>query len=120
MIRHFLLVGVAYGSPPHEVSRLLLAVASEHDLVKDDPAPEVRFDNFAENSLTFSLLFWFDTRKTSRGTLASDLRFLIDKAFSDAGIIIAHPQRDLHFDSTTPLRVELSRTPISVPCTTRQ
>jgi len=115
VIRHFILIGVAYGSPTREVARLLLAVASEHGLVKDDPAPEVRFDNFAENSLTFSLLFWFDTRKANRGTLASDLRFMIDKAFAEAGIVIAFPQRDIHFDSETPLRVELSRPPSGKP-----
>ena len=109
VIRHFILIGVAYGSPAREVARLLHSVASEHNLVKDDPAPEVRFDNFAENALTFSLLFWFDTRNANRGTLASDLRFMIDKAFAEAGIVIAFPQRDIHFDSETPLRVELSR-----------
>jgi small-conductance mechanosensitive channel len=109
VIRHFILVGVAYGSPTREVSHLLLAVAKDHGLVKEDPAPEVRFDNFADNSLTFSLLFWFDTRKTSRGTLASDLRFMIDKTFAEAGIVISFPQRDLHFDPQSPLRVELTR-----------
>lgn len=111
VIRHFILVGVAYGSPTREVARLLLAVAAEHGLVKKDPAPEVRFDNFAENSLTFSLLFWFDTNKTGRGTLASDLRFMIDKAFEEAGIVISYPQRDIHFDAEKPLRIELSRPP---------
>jgi small-conductance mechanosensitive channel len=111
VIRHFILVGVAYGSPTREVARLLLAVAAEHGLVKKDPAPEVRFDNFADNSLTFSLLFWFDTNKTNRGTLGSDLRFMIDKAFEEAGIVISYPQRDIHFDAEKPLRVELSRPP---------
>jgi len=113
VIRHFILVGVAYGSPTREVARLLLAVAAEHGLVKKDPAPEVRFDDFAENSLTFSLLFWFDTNKTGRGTLASDLRFMIDKAFEEAGIVISYPQRDIHFDAEKPLRVELSRPPVT-------
>ena len=42
-------------------------------------------------------------------TLASDLRFMIDKAFAEAGIVISFPQRDLHFDGGAPLRVELSR-----------
>ncbi len=113
VVRHSVLVGVAYGSPTREVSRLLLAVAKEHGLVEDDPAPEVRLDNFADNSLTFSLLFWLDTKKTGRGTLASDLRYMIDKAFSEAGVAISFPQRDLHFDAATPLRVELSRSPIT-------
>jgi len=41
--------------------------------------------------------------------LASDLRFMIDKEFADNGIVMAFPQRDLHFDNDKPLRIELSR-----------
>jgi len=107
VIRHSILVGVAYGSPTREVSRLLLAVASEHGLVKDDPAPEVRFENFADDALTFNLLFWLDTRKTTRSTLASDLRHMIDKTFTNAGIVIAFPQRDLHLGSSVPLQIQM-------------
>jgi small-conductance mechanosensitive channel len=71
--------------------------------------PEVRFENFGPDSLVFSLLFWLDSRKTGRRQLASDLRFMIDKAFAEAGIVIAFPQRDVHFDAGKPLRIELTR-----------
>ncbi|MCF7676163.1 MAG: mechanosensitive ion channel [Akkermansiaceae bacterium] len=117
VIRHSILVGVAYGSPTREVSRLLLAVAAGHGLVKKDPAPEVRFEDFADNSLTFSLLFWLDVKKVARNALASDLRYMIDKAFAEAGVTISFPQRDLHFDPDKPLRVELSRSPTTKPTT---
>ena len=40
LLRHFVLVGVAYGSPTREVSHILLAVAAEHDRVMDDPLPK--------------------------------------------------------------------------------
>ncbi|RPH99778.1 MAG: hypothetical protein EHM68_00800 [Lysobacterales bacterium] len=102
-------VGVAYGSPTREVSRTLLAVADAHGLVLKDPAPVVQFSAFGDNALQFSLLFWFDARRTGREPLASDLRFMIDKAFAEAGIVIAFPQHDIHFDDSKPLRVELSR-----------
>jgi small-conductance mechanosensitive channel len=102
-------VGVAYGSPTREVARALLAVAGEHGLVLDKPAPEVRFEQFGDNALLFSLLFWFDASRTARGQLASDLRFMVDKALTEAGIVMAFPQRDIHFDDSKPLRIELSR-----------
>lgn len=102
-------VGVAYGSPTREVSRTLLAVAGAHGLVLKDPEPLVLFSAFGDNALQFSLLFWFDARRTGREPLASDLRFMIDKAFAEAGIVIAFPQHDIHFDDSKPLRVELSR-----------
>lgn len=111
VIRHSINVGVAYGSPTRTVSQTLLAVADSHGLVNKDPAPEVRFEDFGSDSLNFSLLFWLDISKIARTQLASDLRFMIDKAFAEADIVIAYPQRDIHFDREVPLRVELARSP---------
>jgi potassium efflux system protein len=104
-------VGVAYGSPTREVSSTLLAAADAHGLVLKDPAPSVQFSAFGDSALQFSLLFWFDARRTGREPLASDLRFMIDKSFAEAGTVIAFPQHDIHFDNSKPLRVELLRTP---------
>lgn len=113
LLRHTVKVGVEYGSPTREVAAALIAVASEHGLVLDQPAPEVRFEHFGEKSLEFGLLFWFDNRKTSREALSSDLRFMIEKKFVDCGISIASPQNDIRFDPATRLRLELSRNQIT-------
>jgi small-conductance mechanosensitive channel len=102
-------VGVAYGSSKREVTRLLLTVAEEHGLVLKHPEPTVQFDAFGDNALQFSLLYWFDAMRTRRDPLASDLRFMIDRAFAKAGIVIAFPQRDIHIDEREPLRIEVSR-----------
>lgn len=99
LLRHSITVGVDYGSHTREVSRALLAAADEHGLVLKNPPPEIRFEDFADKALIFRLLFWFDTTKTNRDTLASDLRFVIDKAFAEAGI---------QFHPDVPMRVELS------------
>ena len=109
LLRHSLTLGVDYSSPTRDVSQTLLAVADEHGLVLKNPAPEVRFEDFGDKALVFRLLFWFDTRKTSRDTLASDLRHMIEKAFSESNITIAGQQNDIRLDSDRPLRVELSR-----------
>jgi len=102
-------IGVAYGTSTREVARLLQAVAEKHGLVLERPEPEARFEEFGDNSLKFSLLFWFDAAQTQRDAIASDLRFMIDRALSEAGIIIAYPQRDIHFDNSRPLRVEFTK-----------
>jgi small-conductance mechanosensitive channel len=107
LLRHSLTVGVDYSSPTREVSRVLLAVADEHGLVLKDPAPEVRFEDFGDKALVFRLLFWFDTRKTSRDTLTSDLRYMIGKAFTEAGLTIACPQRDIQINPESSLHIEL-------------
>ena len=101
-------IGVAYGSPTRDVSRTLLSAAESHGLVLKKPPPSVRFDSFADNALKFTLLYWFDAKTVREEILSSDLRFMIDGALASAGIVIAFPQRDIHFDSQ-PLRVELSR-----------
>ncbi len=110
LLRHAITVGVDYATPTREVSRALLAVAGEHGLVMKDPAPEVRFEDFGDKALVFSLLFWFDAGKTNRETLASDLRFMIDKAFQEAEIVIASPQSEIQFNPRSALRVELANT----------
>ena len=101
-------VGVAYGSSTREVSRVLLAAATEHGQVLERPEPEVRFAEFGENALVFQLLFWVDATKIQRDRLASDLRFMMEKSLNEAEITISYPQRDIHFDSTQPLQVELA------------
>ncbi len=110
LLRHSITVGVDYATPTREVSRALLAVAADHGLIFKDPEPEVRFEDFGDKALVFRLLFWFDTTKTNRDTLASDLRFMIDKAFQEAEIVIASPRSEIQFDPRSALRVELAPT----------
>ena len=40
--------------------------------------------------------------------VGSDLRYMIAKRFDEAGIVVAFPQRDVHLDTTAPLRVQLA------------
>jgi len=88
-------VGVAYGSDVGMVKKLLLEVAEEHPRVLRYPAPIVRFDDFADSSLAFTLLPWTDD-PDNRFVVASDLRFKVDEAFRTAKIEIAFPQQDVH------------------------
>ena len=91
-------VGVAYGSDTTLVRETLERVAAEHVGVLKEPHPLVRFDDFGESSLDFTLLVWLSTPRTEP-IVASDLRFAIDRAFREAGIEIPFPQRDLHIRS---------------------
>jgi potassium efflux system protein len=107
-VRFTLNVGVAYGSPTREVRELLLDTAKRHKLILEDPAPEVFFEDFAADSLAFSLQYWLDlSGGLDLRRVASDMRFMLDKAFTDAGIVIAFPQRDVHLDvgQAIPVRI---------------
>jgi small-conductance mechanosensitive channel len=99
LLRHSVLIAVDHDSPTREVAHRLLAVAAEHGLVLDTPEPEVRFEDIGEKALLFRLLYWFDLKRVSRDSLASDLRFMISKSLAEAGITLA---------GVNPLRVELS------------
>jgi small-conductance mechanosensitive channel len=110
-IRGSVNVGVAYGSPTREVSRTLLAAATKHGQVLERPEPEVRFEDFGDSSLIFRLLYWVDATQTQRERLDSDLRFMIERALNEVGITLAFPQRDIHFDTARPLKVEIASHP---------
>jgi small-conductance mechanosensitive channel len=39
--------------------------------------------------------------------IRSDVRFIIDDKFREAGIVIAFPQRDMHIDSVSPIDIRI-------------
>lgn len=95
-------VGVAYGSDTERVRSTLERVAVENPQVLQSPAPWVRFDNFGESSLDFTLLVWLEEPHTEP-RVTSALRFAIDAAFREEEIEIPFPQRDLHLRSGWPV-----------------
>ncbi|WP_346836806.1 mechanosensitive ion channel domain-containing protein [Microbulbifer sp. SAOS-129_SWC] len=101
-------VGVTYGSATREVHALLLEIAAGHALVLDNPEPTVVFEDFGDNALIFSLFLWIDlVAQGDYRSVLTDLRHSISERFAERGIAMAFPQRDLHFDSTSPLAVRL-------------
>lgn len=101
-------VGVAYGSPTREVARWLRKAAEEHGLVLQRPEPFVWFVGFGDNALEFELHYWIQIRQLSeKRRIESDVRFIIDQYFRDAGLVIAFPQRELHISNVQPLRVQI-------------
>ena len=107
-VRRVVKVGVPYGSPVREAAEILADCAKRHGLVLGDPQPLVIFEDFGDNALAFALYIWLDLRPgVNSMQVMSDLRFMIEKSFADAGIVIAYPQRDVHLDSAKPLWVEV-------------
>ena len=102
------MVGVAYGSPAREVARLLRQAAEEHEQILKAPEPGVSFTEFSDHAMQFELSFWLKMSQADRGRVESDLRFKIDELFSDRGIVIAYPQRDVHLNLMRPVEVRLS------------
>jgi potassium efflux system protein len=88
-------IGVAYGTDPRKVEKILVDCAKAHPNVIATPEPFVLFMDFGDSALVFELrAFLSDVER--RIMTVSDLRFAIDDAFHAAGIEIPFPQRVIH------------------------
>jgi small-conductance mechanosensitive channel len=109
-VRTHVNVGVAYGSPVDEVTRLLLAAVGDHEQILKEPAADVVFADFGENALQFELHFWIRVRTPmQKRLLESDVRYRIERRFAEGGITLAFPQRDVHLNAGQPLTVRVVR-----------
>ena len=91
-VRFEINVGVAYGSDTSIVKKLLLASVTNNPYVIEFPSPFVRFQNFGDSSLDFSLYF-FTRNLIIIEDIKSDIRLEIDKLFRAHKIEIPFPQR---------------------------
>jgi potassium efflux system protein len=91
-------VGVAPGSDPEQVMRVLVEAAADVPEIMTDPAPCAMFKGFGDSSLNFTLLAWVPT--VDVGLQAQNaLRVAILRKLEKAGIAIPFPQRDVHIHS---------------------
>ena len=90
-------VGVAYGTDPERVLKLMKEVAANHELVNKNPEPRAYFIEFGDSSLNFRLLAWVNM--DHRLEVESEINVLINKRLKEEGIEIPFPQRDLHIRS---------------------
>ena len=107
-VRTTVRVGVAYGSPVDKVAELIMQAVTEQPQIKEKPRPSVIFEDFGDSALIFDAYFWCDVggERVLR-EVRSDIRFRITNLFKENGIVIAFPQRDVHFDMAAPLEVQL-------------
>lgn len=107
-IRTRVSVGVAYGSAAETVKELLLQATEQIAEIARTPAPFVLFSEFGDNALVFEVFFWINVNRViQRRMIESRVRFRIDTLFQKAGIVIAFPQRDVHFYAHDPVSVKL-------------
>ena len=87
-------VGVAYGTDPDEVIKILEAAAAEDENVGDDPKSFAVFTGFGESSLNFRLYAWL-ADLSDLPVKASGLRQSILAKLKAASITVPFPQRDV-------------------------
>jgi potassium efflux system protein len=95
ILRLTITVGAAYGSDTDLIKKTLLEIARLNPTVLTDPEPRAVFTEFGDSTYNYELrVFVPDTE--SYLLVRHDLNDAIKKAFEEAHIEIAFPQRDLH------------------------
>ena len=91
-VRFEIKLGVAYGADTKKVKEILLNIANDNAYVMKDPPPFVRFNDFGESSLDFTLYF-FSRIYMNIGDIKSNMRFQIIEQFNEEEISIPFPHR---------------------------
>ena len=85
--RYSLRIAVAAGSDARRVKDKLRDLAGEHGQILKEPEPYVLFEDFSEQALVFVLHYWIEISPgIDAATVASDLRFMIERTFADEKI----------------------------------
>ncbi len=88
-------IGVDYSSNVPLVMQLLKQAVDSHPEVLKQPSPFVRFTDFADSSLNFSVIFWSEELFRVKN-IKSEIRLKILDLFHENNISIPFPQRVVH------------------------
>ncbi len=94
-------VGVAYGTDPDTVVEALHAALNGQEGLLQEPAPQVVFDGFGDNSLDFILRAWVSDND-QYVPIRSRVALATNRELKARGIEIPFPQRDIHLRSVAP------------------
>lgn len=97
--RFFVSVGVGYTSDIALVKKLLQEIIDDQEGALKSPKPFVRFADFADSYLLFSVYFWSEDVYGVEN-IKSDIRTKIFNSFNGHNIDIPLPQRVVHFDKS--------------------
>jgi potassium efflux system protein len=107
-VRLVLPVGIAYGSDVELALKSLMEMVTAHPRIVDDPEPQIVFESFGDNALHLSARCHLDSLENRMGVV-TELNKKIYRRFEELGIVIAFPQRDIHFDAEKPIRISLDQ-----------
>jgi len=88
-------VGVDYSSDVHLVMKILKEAVDRQEGVLKSPVPFVRFNDYGDSSLDFSVYFWVENVFRVEN-IKSEIRVKIFEMFNQEGIQIPFPQRVIH------------------------
>ena len=99
-VRHVLSVQIGYQDNPEQAIALLEQVAAAHPEVSSEIPPKAFLMLFADSGINLEMLFWIDSQEVNAQQVRSELNLAILKGFSEAGISIPFPQREVRLLGT--------------------
>jgi len=88
-------VGVDYSSDIHQVMQILKDAVNKQPGILKNPEPFIRFVDFGDSSLNFSIIFWSEELFRVEN-IKSELRIKVFDMFKENDITIPFPQRVVH------------------------
>ncbi len=88
--------GVGYDDDLELVKETLMEMISEHELVFEDPAPQVLLTDYGDSAITFSVRGW--CRRDDYWTIYWQIMDAAKRVFDAKDISIPYPQMDVHLD----------------------
>jgi potassium efflux system protein len=97
-------VGIRYGSDVGLAMKIAEEVALDNDDVLDDPESFVVFESFGDNAINLTLRAYVQSISVLM-RVKTELHSELNNRLTEAGIVIAYPQRDVHLDTSRPLEI---------------
>ena len=95
-------IQVAYSTDLDKAIRLMVEAARQQPRVLVEPAPGVLLTDFADSGINLELGFWVADPEEGTGNVRSQINLAIWKSFSQNGIEIPFPQREVRMIGEPP------------------
>lgn len=99
-------VSVAYSTDLKVAMQLMLQACEGRERILDNPKPAVLLKDFGDNGVLLELRLWILHPQHGMASVASDVRKAIWEAFTEHGIELPFPQRDLRVKEPVTVRLE--------------
>ncbi len=98
-------VGISYNVDPHKAMALMENATKGMERVLTNPAPKCLMVGFGDNSVDLQFRFWIRDPQNGVANITSKVMLSIWDILKEHGIEIPFPQRDVHLNAETPIRV---------------
>lgn len=109
------LVTISYQNDAEQAMALLLAAGKAQSRVQAAPEATVLIKNLGDNGIELELTTWIRDAEQGQSSLRSDIFLAVLRAFREAGIDIAYPQREIRVIGDNPEQALQEPAPAAIP-----